>query len=253
MMNVAGQLRQSLINTPSMINAPALRSLSVSKYVLPPLATRFLGCMPRNNSTERVKPTFRHRVEALHQRTLTSPLLFRRSQMMTDNFSTVASMMRFHPLLTHTPRSLLKWQTMLHPIDLPQTYSPCYEIADSDEKFEIAVELPGMTTEQIKISVEDESRVLRISGQRESSSDRYAFSSRFSQSFSLDPTVELEKMTAFLDNGILTISAPKDAKRLEDKTRMIPISTPPSTIPAVDESDEIENEKHEGIKEDQVA
>merc|ERR1712232_510612 len=56
----------------------------------------------------------------------------------------------------------------------------------------------------------------------------------FSKTFSLDKTVDEEKLTATVKNGILTVSAPKDLKKLEENVRRIPVV---ATV-AVDNTDE---------------
>merc|ERR1712178_44273 len=66
-------------------------------------------------------------------------------------------------------------------------------------------------------------RVLSITGQRQTGNEEYSFTSKFSQSFYLDRTAEVEKLTAHLENGVLVVSAPKDHKRLEIGIRKIPI------------------------------
>merc|ERR1712224_218652 len=51
---------------------------------------------------------------------------------------------------------------------------------------------------------------LTVKGQRVAASDSSRFTSKFSQTFSLDPTVDVESFTATLNNGVLVVSAPKD-------------------------------------------
>merc|ERR1711862_1060901 len=51
------------------------------------------------------------------------------------------------------------------------------------------------------------------------------FTSKFSKTFSLDKTVDVDKMSAALKNGVLTVSAPKDLKKLEENIRRIPVVT----------------------------
>merc|ERR1712232_602914 len=45
----------------------------------------------------------------------------------------------------------------------------------------------------------------------------------FSKTFSLDQTVDVEKFTWALKNGVLTVSAPKDLAKLEENVRRIPV------------------------------
>lgn len=114
---------------------------------------------------------------------------------------------------------------MLRDIDrsLSRT-SPRYEITDDEKEMKIAIDVPGVTAENIDVSIDEENNVLSISGHRESSEGRSSSKYKFSQSFSLDPTVELSKFTADLQTGVLTVTAPKDMKRIEASIRKIPIT-----------------------------
>merc|ERR1712224_320135 len=47
--------------------------------------------------------------------------------------------------------------------------------------------------------------------------------SEFSKTFSLDETVDVDKLTAALKNGVLTVSAPKDPEKREQNIRRIPV------------------------------
>merc|ERR1719157_421948 len=56
-------------------------------------------------------------------------------------------------------------------------------------------------------------------------SDMTRCTSNFSKTFSLDPTVDVDKFTASLKNGVLNVSAPKDLAKLEENVRRIPITS----------------------------
>merc|ERR1711982_309939 len=43
------------------------------------------------------------------------------------------------------------------------------------------------------------------------------------KTFSLDQTVDVDKFTASLKNGVLTVAAPKDLEKLEENVRRIPV------------------------------
>jgi HSP20 family molecular chaperone IbpA len=103
--------------------------------------------------------------------------------------------------------------------------SPRYEITDNDSLFQVAVDVPGVSAKDISITLEDDGHVLSIKGVRQSKTDSYSFSTRFSQSFTVDPSVDVAKFTAKLENGVLIVAAPKDLKRIEDNFRSIPITT----------------------------
>merc|ERR1712224_227081 len=69
------------------------------------------------------------------------------------------------------------------------------------------------------IEIKLEENLLTVQGQRTASSESSRFSSKFSKTFSLDQTVDVEKFTASLKNGVLTVSAPKDLEKLEENVR----------------------------------
>lgn len=146
-------------------------------------------------------------------------------------------------------------QDLLHPIDLDRAHSPRFQIRDAEDKFEVVLELPtGMKVADVQIRVDEVSGGLSIAGKTQDGSTGYTFSSSFAQTFSLDPAVDASKMTATLDdNGILTVSAPKDPSRVHDRTRTIPVTATKAETEPRDESDDIESTKHEGIVEDKAA
>merc|ERR1719399_1765502 len=98
-----------------------------------------------------------------------------------------------------------------------------HELVDDDDKFELTVDVPGVKEDDIDIKLED--GMLTVEGHRTASSESAQFTSKFSKSFSLDKTVDVEKITAALKNGVLTVSAPKDLKKLEENIRRIPVVT----------------------------
>merc|ERR1712137_1406910 len=97
-----------------------------------------------------------------------------------------------------------------------------YELIDNDEKFQLTVDVPGIKEEDIDIKLDDGQ--LTVKGQRVGESESSRFSSRFSQSFYLDPTVDVDSFTATLKNGVLVVSASKDLSKLKENVRRIPIT-----------------------------
>merc|ERR1719437_74509 len=97
-----------------------------------------------------------------------------------------------------------------------------YHLVDNDEKFQLTVDVPGVKQEDIDIKLDDGQ--LTVAGQRLAVSESSRFASKFSQSFYLDPTVDVDKFTATLKNGVLIVSAPKDLSKLEENVRKIPIT-----------------------------
>lgn len=129
----------------------------------------------------------------------------------------------FGPTLLDT--AMISPSQMLRNMDrsLSRT-SPRYEMTDDEKEMRIVLDLPGVDVENIDVSFDSDHNVLSVSGHRESSENGSSYSYRFSQSFSLDPSVEGDKFTTDLTNGVLTVTAPKDMKRIEASIRKIPIT-----------------------------
>ena len=102
--------------------------------------------------------------------------------------------------------------------------SPPADLDAAQEKFQVALDVPGVKMEDIDITLEDEGTVLSIAGMRQASEETSSFSSKFARSFSLDSTIDVEKFTASLKNGVLIVSAPREMKRIEETIRKIPIT-----------------------------
>merc|ERR1711862_143437 len=116
-----------------------------------------------------------------------------------------------------------------------------YELIDNNEKFELKVDVPGVEEENIDVKLEEGGRRLTVRGRREASSESSRFASEFSKTFSLDETVDAEKLTATVKNGVLTVSAPKDSNKLEENVRRIPVVAAAAAVDTADEKDENES------------
>ena len=81
------------------------------------------------------------------------------------------------PLVVYSPaETLLQQQRALMRNAFTQT-SPRYEITDTDEKFQIAIDVPGLSSEDIHVSVEEDGRILSISGSKEKNEENYHYKS----------------------------------------------------------------------------
>jgi HSP20 family protein len=96
-----------------------------------------------------------------------------------------------------------------------------YEVYDTNSTLVFELDVPGVNANDINISVKDD--MLMISGHRELTKDKLSYRSRFSNIFSLDPTVETSKITAQIKNGVLQVTAPKDPLRTSETIKRIPI------------------------------
>jgi HSP20 family protein len=91
--------------------------------------------------------------------------------------------------------------------------SPRSEVKDDESKFQLSVDFPGAKLENIDIQVDDDGGCLTVHGQSVASIENSKFTSEFLEVFSLDPTVEVDKIDATLENGVLTVTAPKDSTK----------------------------------------
>ena len=99
---------------------------------------------------------------------------------------------------------------------------PNADIYDNDEKYVIAVDLPGIDRSNLEISIDDER--LTIKGTRSvavaPSSRNERPAGRFLRTFSVPGSVDQQQIQAEYKDGVLEVSLPK---RKEQKARRIEI------------------------------
>ena len=95
---------------------------------------------------------------------------------------------------------------------------PIYSIHDDATIFQVELELPGVSMEDIDVQLEKETNVLYISGQRRVVGS--AAATKFSKRFMLESTVDTQNISAKLNNGILTVTAQKKSKENDNKKRI---------------------------------
>jgi HSP20 family protein len=106
--------------------------------------------------------------------------------------------------------------------------SPGFETRESADKYHLQVEMPGIKATDMNVELEDNGRVLHISGSRKRETEdehgnRSFSSSRFARRITIGDNVDAEKMTANLQDGILSLEAPKIEKK-EKAVFKIPIT-----------------------------
>jgi len=99
-------------------------------------------------------------------------------------------------------------------------FGPALDVEESDDAFTIHVELPGVTADEVDVSLEE--NVLTVSGERRFYADREADGfrriersfGRFHRAIRLPDRVDASGVRAVQRDGVLTITAPKaeDAK-----------------------------------------
>jgi HSP20 family protein len=96
-----------------------------------------------------------------------------------------------------------------------RAWLPPVDVKESQEALQFSVELPGLTKEDIEITLEN--HVLTIAGERkfekETKGEEFHRLERsyghFTRSFTLPSSVRTDKVDANFDNGVLHISLPK--------------------------------------------
>jgi len=92
--------------------------------------------------------------------------------------------------------------------------SPAIDLMEVDDNFSVRAELPGMTDEDIELSVMDD--VLTISGEKKIDKPTEAkyhhaerSSGKFRREIHLPVPVDADKVVAGFTNGVLTVTLPK--------------------------------------------
>ena len=107
--------------------------------------------------------------------------------------------------------------------------SPATNIIENEDRFELAIAVPGINKKDIKISLEK--NLLTISTEKEESSKESSFNftrkefghDSFSRSFTIPKSVDAEKIKADYNNGILNIQLPKKEEEKVALSREIKI------------------------------
>jgi HSP20 family protein len=128
----------------------------------------------------------------------------------------------YDPLMLGDPmRDLRAWQTRLerlaHP--RPEPWAPPIDIYETDVAYVITVEIPGVPRDQVELAAEDNR--LTIHGRRlqtrapSGDPTHYHLVERgygtFARSFEFAQRVDIERVSADLSDGVLTITLPKVA------------------------------------------
>lgn len=102
-----------------------------------------------------------------------------------------------------------------------ERFSPAVDVIENDKNFEIQVAVPGMKKDDFNIEVEDNNLI--ISGERkfekEDSDNTYHTVENqygyFKRTFNLPDIVNVDKIDAKYQDGILKLTLPKDEKKTQ--------------------------------------
>lgn len=87
--------------------------------------------------------------------------------------------------------------------------TPRYEISEDDHEFKLAVDVPGVKPADMKIKLEQDGRVLSLTGERKIQDGNWKSEMKFEKSFLLDKKIQSDKITANFSDGVVVITAPK--------------------------------------------
>jgi HSP20 family protein len=123
------------------------------------------------------------------------------------------------------PQLLHRGVPALYALDsIARTSRNAHGIVQDDKQLEIAMDVQGAGAGDVHIRLDDDDRVLRISGETRREEGGISVHSRFDRAFALNRDVDTSKIVARIDDGVLTISAPKYAKGdVMDNVRRIDI------------------------------
>jgi HSP20 family protein len=104
--------------------------------------------------------------------------------------------------------------------NLPETnhFSPQADILENETSFLITISLPGMTKKDIKLDLMDNKLTVSGESQNETKKEGEKFISReivkgsFHREFRLGNHIDIEKIDAAFNNGLLNITLPKSEK-----------------------------------------
>jgi HSP20 family protein len=123
------------------------------------------------------------------------------------------------------------WPTVYEPIKragekIADWFAPRSDASASDASYRINMELPGVTADDIEVSVQDGTVI--VSGEKrfanEEQGENYFFSEReygaFQRSFRLPPDAKVGDIGADFRNGVLTVTIPKSTPQAEESRKV---------------------------------
>eukprot|EP00986_Skeletonema_menzelii_P005788 scaffold2144_cov149-Skeletonema_menzelii.AAC.8 len=101
--------------------------------------------------------------------------------------------------------------------------SPRYEVSENSKQFRLAVDVPGVKADDLKVDLEHDGRVLHMAGHRKVEKDNSYEEYKFEKRFTLGRDLDTSKLTANLSDGVLVLTVPKKEKE-EPKSTTVPIT-----------------------------
>ena len=113
-------------------------------------------------------------------------------------------------------RDLSAWQERLERLSAPhpESWTPPIDVYETPDRYVVAAELPGLSREQVELAMADTR--LTIHGERvPRAADNLHFHQverghgAFSRTFEFADKIDVERVTADLADGVLTVTLPK--------------------------------------------
>jgi HSP20 family protein len=125
------------------------------------------------------------------------------------------------------------------PRNFEQQFRHPYQVHEDDKEYTVSVDVPGVKAEDMNIKVEE--NVLHLSGGRKIKKENGYSESKFDYRMTLGDDVEVDKISASLEDGVLRLTAPKMEVK-KPAARVISITSTPTTkklgVGAADEKKE---------------
>ena len=112
--------------------------------------------------------------------------------------------------------------------DLPSIWNPSVDIAERESEYVVKVELPGVSKDDVRITLEDALLTIRGEKKQEKESKEASYHrmersyGSFQRSFTLPASVKADKIEASYRDGILTVTLPKadEARRKQIEVKV---------------------------------
>jgi len=113
--------------------------------------------------------------------------------------------------------------------ETPALRLPRTDIAENDDSYVLTMEMPGISKDDLEVSVENDTLTVRGEKTVEKKEDkdehrtlrREIRSSKFERSFSMGNEVDQDKIKASMKDGVLTITLPKSSEKVGRKVDVI--------------------------------
>jgi HSP20 family protein len=96
--------------------------------------------------------------------------------------------------------------------DTMRHFSPRYEVTENEKQFRLAIEVPGVKEDNMKVELENDGHFLHLSFIKKEKTDTTFTEFKFDKRFSLGKNLDTSKLTAHLSDGVLVLTAPKKEK-----------------------------------------